>query len=206
MDGRFGAHGLKSLQKRYRCAISSGAREIRIGECHVGEKGASMNAATLALLVPLVGIQAPVASNDSTQKVEIIRQRCDALEASVRQVKGKTDINSESLSGLEKQYAATAKAFEDWRGAAASATDKEWDASRKRIDDVSRTAAQAMTRLTRDARALIDGQRGPINGGASAQFARELSDAARAVSRVDDQARLDLTTKLAWRPWSEITR
>jgi hypothetical protein len=67
--------------------------------------------------------------------------------------------------------------------AVASVTDKEWDASRKRIEGLAKTAAQAMTRLARDARALIDGQRGPINSGATAQFARELSDAAHAISR-----------------------
>jgi hypothetical protein len=139
-------------------------------------------------------------------KIEIIRQRCDALETSVLQAKAKTDIDPQSLSELEQQYTATAKAFEDWRAAAAGVTDREWDASRKRIDGLSKTAAQAMTRLARDARALIDGQRAPINGAATVQFGRELSDAARAVSRVDEQARLGLTAKLSWQPWGEITR
>jgi hypothetical protein len=97
-------------------------------------------------------------------------------------------------------------ASDEQRGAAASVTDKEWDASRKRIDDLSKTAAQAMTRLARDARALIDGQRGPINGGASAQFACELSDAARAVSRMDEEGTTRFDREALVETRGEITR
>ncbi len=163
------------------------------------------------LLVAASGIVAPPPYAPKSQstgtdagKVAVIREHIDMFEASARLAKDKTEKDPQAIAALEKQYAAAAVAFENWRTAAGSVTEKDWSASRKRIEELSKAAARAISEFGRDARAYVSGREAAVDSRIVGRFETRLGEAARALSRTDDQTRLRLTADLMCRPWNEI--
>lgn len=163
--------------------------------------------ATVLVVLVSPGLLSPsqaARSTGETAKVELIRQHIDMLEASARQAKGKTDGDAQALSALEKKYGDTLTAFDNWRTAASSATEKDWSKSRKQIESLAATVARGFAEFGQDAQAFTTGTRRAVASDVVARFEARLIDAARVLARSEEQTRLRLASTLSCRPWSEI--
>jgi hypothetical protein len=66
------------------------------------------------ILALFLGGSAQTPDPNVARKIEAVQQRRDGIEFSVRQAKTKSS-DIAALSSLETQYAATTKAFDEWR-------------------------------------------------------------------------------------------
>ena len=157
-----------------------------------------------ALLVALpVLVQAPAANNGDAVKVALLQQNIGTVEAAARGAKSKSG-DSQALAAIEKKYAETATALDNWRTAALAATEKEWSNSRKRIGDLSSAVARLCAEFGRDARAYPSGLPSAIDSAVVSRTATRFLDAAHVLAGSDEETKQRLGGNLSLRPWSEV--
>jgi hypothetical protein len=152
----------------------------------------------LGLSGAVVSDQAP--TTEASRWVQTLQQRRDALQLSVRQVKGKGGGNESAVAALEKQFDTLCAGVDRWQKAALSSETE----ARTGLDDMAKTTARAMAQFARDARAYVDGIEGRLQERSVALFEDEMKSAARAFSRADQATRDAAAKSIAWMPWNSI--
>ena len=133
----------------------------------------------------------------------VLQQNIVTVEAAARGAKAKSG-DAQALAVIEKKYADTATALDNWRTAALAATQKEWSSSRKRIEELSLAVARSCAEFGRDARAYPSGAPSAIDPNVVSRTATRFLDAAQVLARSDEDAKKRLAASLVLRPWSEV--